>query len=269
MSFESMTARIGRIPYLNSEVFYYGMAEEAGVELCPLTPRALSAAAVDGGLDAGPVPLVTCFELEHCFKPLGVFCIATVEKARSILLYSKRPIEELTDAVVGVTGETSTSVRLMKTLLARRFHVTPNRYVGLNDGPTDAFLLIGDDALRNRRGVPGYSYLYDLGQEWHQWTGLPFVFARWVVRRDLKEDKVRWLESLLSRSIERGLAAVEQIAEVRQDLNMTREEIVRYVRSFHYLLGDEEMKAIQKFRSLLSSPVPVSQSTKSLGAQRD
>ena len=68
-----MTARIGRIPYLNSEVFYYGMAAEADVELRPLAPRALSAAAVDGGLDAGPVPLVTCFELEHTFKPLGKF----------------------------------------------------------------------------------------------------------------------------------------------------------------------------------------------------
>ena len=247
-----MTARIGRIPYLNSEVFYYGMAGEADVELHPLTPRALSGAATEGGLDAGPVPLVTCFELEDTFKPLGDFCIATVEKARSILLYSKRPIEELTGAVVGVTGETSTSVRLMKTLFAWRFNVSPRQYVGLDDGPTDAFLLIGDDALRNRRGVPGYSYLYDLGQEWHEWTGLPFVFARWVVRRDVDDDKIRRLEALISHSIERGLAAVEEIAAVRQDLNMTPEEIIEYVRSFHYHLGDEEMMAIEKFRSLLS-----------------
>ena len=93
----------------------------------------------------------------------------------------------------------------MKTLLSRRFRVTPNRYVGLDDEPTDAFLLIGDEALRQRRGVPGYPHLYDLGEEWHRWTGLPFVFARWVVRRDLNDDKVRWLEALLSRSIELGL----------------------------------------------------------------
>ena len=88
-----MTTRIGCIPYLNSEVFYFGMAGEDGVELHPLVPRALSNAATEGGLDAGPVPLVTCFELEDTFKPLGNFCIATGEKARSILLFSKRPIE--------------------------------------------------------------------------------------------------------------------------------------------------------------------------------
>ncbi len=251
-----MTTRIGRIPYLNSEVFYYGMAGEPGIGMAPLVPRALSNAASDGGLDAGPVPLVTCFELEDAFKPLGDFCISTVEKARSILLFSKRPIDELTGAVVGVTGETSTSVRLMKTLLTMRFRVTPGSYVDLNDGPNDAFLLIGDEALRHRRGVSGYPYLYDLGEEWYEWTGLPFVFARWVVRRDVDDDKVRWLESLLSRSIENGLADVEKIAASRQDLNMTFGEVIEYVRSFHYHLGDDELKSIQRFRTLLSQLPP-------------
>ena len=251
-----MTTRIGRIPYLNSEVFHFGMAGEAGVELHPLVPRALSNAASDGGLDAGPVPLVTCFELEDTFKPLGNFCISTVEKSRSILLYSKRPIDELAGAVVGVTGETSTSVRLMKVLLSIRFGVTPGRYVDLNESSRDAFLLIGDEALRQRHGTPGYPYLYDLGQEWHEWTGLPFVFARWVVRRDMADDKVHWLESLLSRSIEEGLAEVDKIAASRRDLNMTEEEVIEYILSFHYRLGEEELKAIAKFRTLLSQLPP-------------
>ena len=253
-----MTTRIGRIPYLNSEVFYYGMAAEPGIEMFPLVPHALSVAALEGGIDAGPVPLVACFDLENTFKPLGPWCIATTARARSIFLYSKRPIEDLTGAVVGVTGETTTSVRLMKTLLSLRFRVTPGRYVDLNESSRDAFLLIGDEALRNRRGVPGYPYLYDLGQEWYEWTGLPFVFARWVVRRNLSDDKVRWLESLLSRSIEKGLADVEKIAASRQGLNMTREEIIEYIQSFHYLLGEEELKAIEKFRTLLTSPTPPS-----------
>ena len=251
-----MTTRIGRIPYLNSEVFYYSMAGEPGIGITPLVPRALSNAASEGGLDAGPVPLVTCFELEDAFKPLGNFCIATVEKAHSILLFSKRPIDELNDAVVGVTGETSTSVRLMNILFAERFNVTPSRYVDLNEISRDAFLLIGDEALRNRCGVPGYPYLYDLGQEWYEWTGLPFVFARWVVRRDLADDKIRWMESLLSRSIEQGLADVHKIAASRRDLDMSDDEVIEYVRSFHYRLGEDELKAIDKFRTLLSQSSP-------------
>ena len=251
-----MTTRIGRIPYLNSEVFYYGMAAEPGLELVPLAPRALSRAAADGGLVAGPVPLVTCFELEDDFMPLGDYCIATGEKAHSILLYCKRPIEELTGAVVGVTGETSTSVRLMKALFRERYQVAPSRYVGLDEGPMDAFLLIGDEALRRRKGVDGYPHMYDLGEVWHQWTGLPFVFARWVVRRDADASLVRWLESLLSRSIEKGLAGVDEIAATRRDLGMTADEVIRYIRSFNYQLGEGEMKAITRFRSLLDAESP-------------
>ena len=30
--------------------------------------------------------------------------------------------------------------------------------------------------------LPGFRYAYDLGEEWHHWTGLPFVFAVWAVR---------------------------------------------------------------------------------------
>ena len=114
--------------------------------------------------------------------------------------------------------------------------------MGVREENTDAFLLIGDEALRNRRGVRGYPYLYDLGQEWHEWTGLPFVFARWVVRCDLDDERVRWLESLLSRSIEKGLAAVNEIAATRRDLNMSSEEVVEYIESFRYRLGEKELR---------------------------
>src|SRR5436190_20439407 len=44
----------------------------------------------------------------------------------------------------------------------------------------DAVLLIGDRAMR--AALPGYPYSYDLGQEWTEWTGLPFVYAVWAVR---------------------------------------------------------------------------------------
>ena len=45
---------------------------------------------------------------------------------------------------------------------------------------TDAVLLIGDRAMR--ACLPGFRYAYDLGQEWTDWTGLPFVYAVWAVR---------------------------------------------------------------------------------------
>ena len=86
--------RVGLMPYLNSEVFYYAF-ERAGMELHPMVPSVMARAAERGELDAGPIPLVDCFRLEDRFTPVNGFCIATVERARSILLFCTRPIEEL------------------------------------------------------------------------------------------------------------------------------------------------------------------------------
>ena len=249
--FRSMRIRVGQIPYLNSQVFYYGMADSL-LELVPLTPRALSEAAIEGRIDVGPVPLVTSFGLEDRFTSLGSYCVATGERACSILLFSKRPIEELGGAVVGITGETSTSVCLLKTLLTQRFHVQPYSYVSL-DQAADALLLIGDEALRNQKGVPSYPHRYDLGEEWYRWTGLPFVFARWLVRRDLERQAVDHLRELLEGCLDRGFSQLDRIAGARQDLGMSPAEIIEYIRNFRYLLGPEEMKAIKLFRELVTA----------------
>jgi chorismate dehydratase len=256
-----MPIRLGQIPYLNSEVFYYGLRGR-DVELTPLVPRALSTAAGQGRIDAGPVPLVTCFELEDGFQPLGDFCIATTDRARSILFYSKRPVETLGGAVIAITGQTSTTVRLLKVLLAHRYRVQPKEYTLLPEkfpsatgngvaAPWDAFLLIGDDALRHRGGIPGYPHCYDLGEVWNRWTGLPFVFARWVVRKDFPGDQASHLCKWLKQSIAQGIENVDSIAARRRDLNMTHAEVVEYILSFHYRLGRAELEAIERFKGLL------------------
>ena len=49
------------------------------------------------------------------------------------------------------------------------------------DVDADAVLLIGDRAMR--ACLPGFAHAFDLGQEWYDWTGLPFVYAVWAVRR--------------------------------------------------------------------------------------
>ena len=245
-----MTIKIGQIPYLNSEVFYRGM-DTSVAELSPLVPSALSGAVQNGQVEAGPVPLVTCFAIEDRFKPLGSYCIATVERAYSILFYSRVPIEDLNGKIVGITSETSTSVRLLKTLLKHRFNVNPSKYEMVRDS-NDSFLLIGDEALRNRLGVAGYPYQYDLGEVWYQWTGLPFVFARWVVRNDLDQRCIEWIETALDLNISRNLVEANQIAKKRRDLGMSLDEVAEYVRSFRYKLGPEELKSIDKFRDLLA-----------------
>lgn len=241
--------RIGKIPYLNSILFFHGLENEPGVRLEPLVPRALSSAVQEDDVDAGPVPLVTAWEIEDRFSPLGDFCISTIDRAHSILFFSKRPFEQLDGAVIGVTNETSTSVRLLRALLTHAWRVRPERFTRVDWPVNDAFLLIGDEALIHRRGVKDYPHVADLGEVWHKWTGLPFVFARWMVRTNLPDaDKAR-LVTLLDRSIAEGWAHFERVVSPRaHDLHMTVEEMRDYLQAFRFRMTAAEHQAIGKFR---------------------
>src|SRR6266540_2362429 len=165
----AMALKVGRIPYLSCEPFYFAM-ERRGIALYDVVPSALAGAAAKGEIDAGPMPLADCFRLDEQFRFLSGFCVATIRKAGSVLLQSKPPIQELTGGRIAIPGEAATSFRLLQVLLALKYHVQSVAYVTFEDS-YDAFLLIGNEGLRQRHGVCDYPHIYDLGDEWYQWTG--------------------------------------------------------------------------------------------------
>jgi len=241
--------RLGRILYLNCILFFHGLENEPGIRMEPLVPRALSNAAQEDEVDAGPVPLVATWEIEDRFTPLGDFCISTIDRSHSILFFSKRPFDQLDGAEIGITNETSTSVRLLRALLTHAWRVRPARFTRVDWPTNDAFLLIGDDALVHRRGVKDYPHVADLGEVWHKWTGLPFVFARWMVRTSLPDaDKAR-LVTALDRSLAEGWSHFERVVSPRaQDLHMSIEEMREYLQAFRFRMTAAEHQAIGKFR---------------------
>ena len=243
-----MTIEVGLMPYLNSVFFYLYMPQKS-VALHPMVPTAMAKAAHDGLLDAGPIPLVDCFRLEASFEPLGSFCIATTGQARSILLFSTMPVEELEGRTVAVTDETSTSARLLRVLMRHRYGFLEPHYVGLEE-PHDAFLLIGDGALKQRHGVSGYDYRYDLGAVWNDWTGLPTVFALWIVRRKLAQEAKTTLQAAIAKGLEEGWSRLAEITAQNQDLSMSQEEVAEYLGGFSFTVGPAERAAIQRFRTL-------------------
>ena len=72
----------------------------------------------------------------------------------------------------------------------------------------DAVLLIGDRAMR--ACLPGFEHAFDLGQEWHDWTGLPFVYAFWAVREGVELGPV---EAAFTEAKRRGMARAGEIAQ--------------------------------------------------------
>jgi chorismate dehydratase len=178
------------------------------------------------------------------------FCIASVQRTGSSLLYSTKPITALAGAHIGVTDEAATALRLLQVLLRLKYDVQPVIY-GPLQAAQDAFLLIGNHALRQRRGAPGFPYTYDLGAEWHTWTGLPFVFARWMVRKEVAPRDKALLEETLYVGLEDGVEALYQVAEPREDLLMLPRDIVTYIQGFRYYIGQSEQQAIDQFQRYL------------------
>ena len=239
--------RVGRISYLNVEPFFHAFPWPIAASL---PPRALGEAVAEGRIDAGPLALADCLRLEGTVIRLP-FGIVGPTRAQSVLLFSDRPMGELGGRRIAVTGETSTSVRLLRILLAFRYEVPAPILVGL-DETSDAVLLIGDAALRLRQGPWPRRLCYDLGEEWTAWTGYPMVFAAWAVRLDTAATAREDLESTLAAALETGLASLPAIAARRRDLGLSEGEITAYLESFRYRIGPDDEKAVGEYRRLLA-----------------
>src|SRR5437867_9996286 len=174
-----------RIPYANAAPFYTLWAD-APFAVRNLVPRELGREAEAGTVDLGLMATGDYVRLKDRFELLGPFGVATRGPVQSVMLYSRRPAGALAGALVSVTPETSTSIRLLRLLLGVRRGLDDVRYIrGLEPAQADALLVIGDPAMRMRNTRPaGFAHVLDLGSDWLEWTGLGFVYAVWAVRSE-------------------------------------------------------------------------------------
>lgn len=251
-----MPIKVGRVPYLEAEPFYFDM-ERRGIELRNTTPKELGDALDAGELDAGPAHLTDVFRLEDRFEPVGGFCFSTLSRAVSVSLYSQHPMEELGGVTIGISDEDVTATKLLEVLMRLKYNVEPGAFevrpgdVIRPDETFDAFLLIGNRALRRRRGTRGFGHRFDLGSEWTQWTNLPFVFSQWVMRRDMEDREKAALEDSLYVGLEEGVDGLYHLNEPRDELLMLPRDVVEYVQGIRYYVGRSEQQAIARFREYL------------------
>lgn len=251
-----MIFKIAEIPYLNCVPFYWNKEanspadEKNGIQFTWIraSPKKLGELAKKGGIDAGPISLVDSFALEKQFEPLDNFGIAVKNAANSVLLFSKKPIRSLQGAQIGLTRDSVTSVQLLRFILERKYRLQANFHAGfrLSD---DAQLKIGDEALKEilKNNSKKFNCAVDLGEEWKKWQGLPFVFARWMIRKNSPEIAKRLLYKILDRNLREQETAVERAAKNWKNFN-ARE----YLEDFTYRLGKNETQSIRIFHNLLS-----------------
>ena len=184
---EQERLRLGHITYSNCFPVHARLVDQGAppwVELVEGIPSALNAMLEAGTIEVAPCSSIELARAGHAYRLLPDLVIGSRGPVRSILFLSRRPAEELEDALVAMPTASATSVVLLKVLLRLRWGVNA-RFTWFEQGAedpldagADAALFIGDVALR--QGLhPELVQRYDLGQEWWHHTGLPFAFAVW------------------------------------------------------------------------------------------
>lgn len=255
-----MNLRVGHIAYANcAPFFHYLMDFGFHGKIHGGVPSELNALLAQGKIDLSPS---STFEYGRNWRNYGLLqdlCISSSGPVQSVLLFASRSLEKLTDVPVAMTGESATSINLLR-LLCLEFYGFP-----LCEMPCDkqsveeiiaaggSGLLIGDRALKAAMYID-VPYVYDLGQLWWQYTGLPFVFALWMIHRDAIQHKEQALSAFylqLQQSLDRALSDLDQLASQRPEAAwMGRERLAAYWRSMSYHFTDRHRQGLEHFFQL-------------------
>lgn len=264
--------RVGRIPYINCYPVYGAI--DRGIVALPGSvidgvPSELNGRMAAGTLDVSVVSAVEYARDAGRYLLLPDLAITSDGPVRSVLLFSRRPAEELGGRRVLLTRSSMTSVALLRLLFEHVWHVRPDFAAGdaevtdvarFADEPHEARLVIGDAALllgARRRdpaaavvtaGAPHYPHVYDLGAEWKRWTGLPFVFAVWVAQRTTPVRDALAVHARLIESRDWGLAHVDQLAaQAAAATGVARSLCAEYLSGLDYRLSYAHLAGLTDF----------------------
>ncbi len=256
--------RMGRIGYLNVLPIYYPL--ESGriaheFEMVSAPPAVLNTMMARGELH---ISSISAFE--YACHPEQYYLIEDLSigsrgPVMSVLLLSSCPVEELQGADILITGETATSVALLRLLLQQKYGIIANFHVGnvsqcLAAGKAPkAFLAIGDEALRLRNHAD-YPYKLDLAEGWRSWTGLPFIFGLWVVSRQAADAKLFSQDpaKLFHEARAWSFANMDVILDLtRYGCPLSREELHAYYHEgLLYTLRGDELDGLRLFYEKLA-----------------
>ena len=245
--------RIGAVSYLNSKPLIEGLGGlRAEHELILDVPSRLADDLAKGELDVALIPSVEAFS-DPDYEIVSDACVATHGPVLSVKLYSRVHPGQIRRLALDEGSRTSAA--LTQVILEERFGVRPQlESLPLGQTPTDtsadAVLLIGDRAMY----APHESFdtVWDLGEEWVNWTGLPFVFAMWVTRKNSSAGE---LARRLSRARDTGIDQLDRIAcEGAKTLNIPFETAAAYLsRNLYFRLGSAERAGLELFHELASN----------------
>jgi chorismate dehydratase len=239
--------QVGAVQYLNTKPLVHGLGGP-GLHVAYDLPSRLADRLASDELDVALVPVVELFRRPE-YSIVSDACIACRGPVMSVKLLFRTAPSRVTTLAIDEGSRTSEA--LARILLAKRFGITPRLETlpigaSSDDTAADAVLLIGDRALGPADARGAFQLVWDLGDEWCRWTGLPFVFAVWAAR---STEGLDGLAERLAEARDAGKANLAAIAAAEADrYGLTVPQCLSYLRdNLHYDLGTPECEALRLF----------------------
>lgn len=247
--------RIGCVKYLNARPLIRGWPGEVDFD----HPSALCKRLADGELD---VALVSSFEFlrNPIYQIVDDVSISSDGPVYSVFVAHQGNISKIKE--IQLDPASRTAVNLLRCLLAelglnprlieRSTGTLPVGRVGVPPASVKldsahAQLLIGDQAIRFRQEHSGDFHFWDLGEQWKNLIGLPFVYALWLVRPEVADAKT--IANRLRALREKNLTNLDQLIAAEGEFDS--QFCGRYYREYLWFnLREKEKKGLRTFADL-------------------
>lgn len=257
--------RMGRINFLNVLPIYHPL--EAGILAHDFELVAGTPAFLNDMMAAGELQVSSCSCIEYGRHPDRYYLVRDLSigsrgPVLSVLLLSQFPLADLAGREILISGESHTSVALLKLMLSGYYHVPASFRTGpvsaelRSATPPAAFLAIGDEALR-LRNHPQYPFQIDLAEAWREWTGLPFVFGLWVISASAIESGMIADDpgAILRAGRDWGLEHMDVILDLTGHGCPLSRDVLRYYyeQGLFYTLAGDELAGLEFFYEKLEN----------------
>lgn len=199
--------KISAVSYTNTKPFIYGIEHSALLEQIDLSldiPTDCAAKLIDGQVDIGLVPVAAIPHVPGAHI-VADYCIGSVGAVNSVFIFSKVPAGEI--KTVKLDSHSRTSNNLARVLL--KFHFKQEVvYTTDAAAETDALVLIGDRTFGKKEQ---FAYAYDMGQEWMNFTGLPFVYAAWVANKSIPQAFINDFNEALAFGLSKRIELLHEL----------------------------------------------------------
>jgi len=236
--------KIGKFDYINNYLPYYYIERERLVKIVTATPKEMIELLENRKIDYAPIPSFYYLKNKNRFRRYR-FCVASDGRVYSVIVVSKNG--KLGEKV-GITSETTTSVNLLKIILAEKgmkCKLVPTNSSKAEDilKSCDSALVIGDSALEAGKR---FKVVMDLGEEWKDLTGYPIVFGI-----SASIDNAEICDDLIIRSLRWGLKNFDEVVKSAVERFGIDEEFLRkYFKALKHEMDskcERGLKAFEEF----------------------